>query len=517
MYQIIVHDRQGTRGEILIDFDPSSFKYEYEINNERSISFTAYKTNVNADVFNMLQNEAIVSWKGQKYVIKQTQIKSDNTMLTVEVTAKHIFMEFQNHYILKDLENEEMNSEESEDEDKPSYTLEQYLQFGFNGNKLGFTYQIVGDFNNRVIIDELGNKNGMEYLIEGAELFDYIYFADNKKIYIYVPNKFYKMAEEIIRYKYNTDEVSASVTTTDLKTYIRGYGKKKTSKETKNYSPIKTPQMTLNGNFIQKGTWRTENKGDSYEREFDCKWGNETLVYNLKKGEGGGLWDVYLDNEYVDTFECFSRTATTERIVIMKNLKKGKHTFKAVFKGGIKTINYKDKKPIGYVGTEKQNILNLTAVLKGDDLYHYKSEYKSPNYKIFGHAEAPTVFDDNVLDKQELTEKLKSEIQDEPTVELSTNYLGYEQIKENNIVHFVHEPLGYNTDLKVVKITEPHPLVNEPVEVEFSNAREDIISIQQKINRKIKQINQPSSKPTVSSAVGIGLDYDIVGSVTVSE
>lgn len=517
MHQIIVQDRKGTRGEILIDFDPSSFKYEYEINNERSISFTAYKTNMNADVFNMLQNEAIVLWKGQKYVIKQTQIKSDNTMLTVEVTAKHIFMEFQNHYILKDLENEEMNSEENTDEEKPSYTLEQYLKFGFSGNKLGFTYQIVGDFNNRVIIDELGNKNGMEYLIEGAELFDYIYFADNKKIYIYVPNKFYKMAEEIIRYKYNTDEVSASVTTTDLKTYIRGYGKKKTSKETKNYSPIKTPQMTLNGNFIKKGTWRTETKGDSYEREFDCKWGNETLVYNLKKGPTGGNWDVYLDGEFVDTFECFSRTATTERIVIAKNLSKGKHKFKAVFKGGIKSLNYKDKKPIGYVGTEKQNILNLTAVLSGDDLYHYKSEYKSPNYEIFGHAEAPTVFDDNVLDKQELTEKLKTELQDEPTVELSTNYLGYEQIKENNIVHFVHEPLGYNTDLKVVKITEPHPLVNEPVEVEFSNAREDIISIQQKINRKIKQINQPSSKLTISSSVGVGLDYDIVGSVTVSE
>ena len=517
MYQIIVQDRKGTRGEILIDFDPSSFKYEYEINNERSISFTAYKTNVNADVFNMLQNEAIVLWKNQKYVIKQTQIKSDNTMLTVEVTAKHIFMEFQNHYILKDLENEEMNSEESEDEEKPSYTLEQYLQFGFSGNKLGFTYKIIGDFNNRIVIDELGNKNGMEYLIEGAELFDYIYFADNKKIYIYKPNKFYKMAEEVIRYKYNTDEVSASVTTTELKTFIRGYGKKKTTKETKNYSPIKTPQMTFKGTFIQKGNWRTETVGAYYEREFDCKWGNETLVYNLKKGTAGGIWDVFLDGEFVDTFECFSRTATTERIVIAKNLSKGKHTFKAVFKGGIKTINYKDKKPIGYVGTEKQTVLNLTAVLKGEDLYHHKSEYKSPNYKIFGHAEAPTVFDDNVLDKQELTEKLKSELQDEPTVELSTNYLGYEQIKENNIIHFVHEPLGYNTDLKVVKITEPHPLVNEPVDVEFSNAKQDIISIQQNINRKIKQINQPNKTTSVSTSVGIGLDKDIVGSVVLSE
>ncbi|MEB7678154.1 peptidase, partial [Staphylococcus saprophyticus] len=85
-------------------------------------------------------------------------------------------MEFQNHYIQKDLENEEMNSEETTDEDnKPTMTLEQYLEFGFKGNKFGFTYEIRGKFTNRVAIDELGNKNGMEFLTEGAELFNYIY------------------------------------------------------------------------------------------------------------------------------------------------------------------------------------------------------------------------------------------------------------------------------------------------------------------------------------------------------
>src|SRR5699024_871692 len=135
------------------------------------------------------------------------------------------------------------------------------------------------------------------------------------------------MAEEVIRYKYNTDEVSASVTTTELKTFIRGYGKKKTSKETKNYSPIKTPQMTLKGNFIQKGNWRPEKIGAYYERVFDCKWGNETLVYNLKIGTGVGIGDVFLDDEFVDTLVCFSRTATTEHIVIARNLSKGEQKF----------------------------------------------------------------------------------------------------------------------------------------------------------------------------------------------
>src|SRR5699024_3660614 len=269
-----------------------------------------------------------------------------------------------------------------------------------------FKYNIIGTFDKRIAIDSLGDKNGIEYLSEGAELFGYIYFADNKLFHIYIPDKFYKRTEEVLRYKYNTDSVKASISTTDMKTYIRGFGKKKTKTETKNYNPMKTPEMDFKGNFIKKGTWRTETKGNYYEREFNCKWGNEKLVFNLKKGEKGGIWDIYLDNEYIDTHKSFSRTTTVERIVVAKNIKKGKHIFKAVFKGADPNINYKKQKPTGYVGTEKQNILNLTAVLKGEDLYHYKAEYKSPNYNIFGHAEAPTIFEDKILDKKELEEKI---------------------------------------------------------------------------------------------------------------
>ena len=193
---LILKNKKGTYGEILTDFDFGSFKYEYEKNNERSISFTIYKSNANADIFETILNEMLIMWKGQTYVIKSTSIKYDGAVVSNDVTAKHIFMEFQNHYIQKDLENEEMNSEETTDEEsKPTMTLEQYLEFGFKGNKLGFTYEIKGTFNKRVEVDELGNKNGMEFLTEGAELFDYIYFADNKKIYIYDEATFYQMTD----------------------------------------------------------------------------------------------------------------------------------------------------------------------------------------------------------------------------------------------------------------------------------------------------------------------------------
>ena len=499
MRDMVLKNKKGTFGEILVDYDFGSWKLDYEKNGERSIDFTIYKTYINSDLFDALSNEMLVDWKGQEYVIKSTSVKYDGEIVSNEVTAKHIFMEFQNHYIQKDLENEEMNSDETSDEEnKSTMTLEQYLEFGFKGNKLGFTYEIRGKFTDRVAIDELGNKNGMEFLTEGAELFNYIYFADNKKIYIYDEETFYQMADIPLIYKYNSSEVQATVSTMDVRTYIQGYGKKKTKAETKNYKPMKPKDLGYSGTFIKNGTWRTDVKGASYAKTFNCKWGNETLEWTLKKMAKGGLLDVYLDNELVGQYECYNKSATSEKIVIARNLSKGTHTFKAVFKGAKPGIDYKKSKPYMYVGTEKSTVLNLTAVLKGSDVYHAYAEYKSPNIDAFGFSEAPTVFDDNALDKGELLKKIKSELNDQPTVEVSTNYLGsveekhyigHDDIKENNTIRFIHQPLGYNLDLKVVKITAAHPLVNEPVEVDFSNSPTDIIKIQQGISRNIKKVN----------------------------
>lgn len=523
METLVLKNKKGTFGEIVTDFDFDSFKYEYEKNNERSISFTIYKTNQNSDIFDNLLNEMILIWKGQDYVIKSTSIKYDGLVVTNEVTAKHIFMEFQNHYIQKDLENEEMNNEETSDEDnKPTMTLEQYLEFGFKGNKLGFSYEIKGEFNQRVSMDELGNKNGMEFLTEGAELFNYIYFADNKKIYVFDEPMFYQMSDLPLIYKYNSSEIQATTTTTDVKTYIQGYGKKKTTAETKNYNPIKPADLNYSGTFIKDGTWRTEFVDNSYSKEFECKWGNETLAWTLKKMSKGGLLDVYLDNKLIGSYECYSKTATSEKIVIARNLSKGKHTFKAVFRGAKSGVDYKESKACMYVGTEKSTVLNLTAVLKGTDIYHAYAEYKSPNYDIFGHSEAPTVFDDNALDSEELKKNIIAQLNDQPTVEVSTNYLGSfeekhylrnDDIQENHMIHFIHQPLGYNLDLKVVKLTESHPLANQPVEVDFSNSPTDIIKIQQQINRNIKKISNISKGESIgASPYFITENYsDIVG------
>src|SRR5699024_4912412 len=120
------------------------------------------------------------------------------------------------------------------------------------------------------------------------------------------------------------------------------------------------------------------------------------------------------------------------------------------------------------------------------------------------------------------------ELNDQPTVEVSTNYLGsveekhyigHDDIKENNTIRFIHQPLDYNLDLKVVKLTYSHLLVNEPVEVDFSNSPTDIIKIQQGINRNIKKVNNLVKGGSLggSSFTMPRIASDSIGSVLVDE
>src|SRR5699024_6782540 len=131
MDNLILTNPSRTVAEVLIDFDLSSFKYENEDNNSRSISLTAFKTNLNSDIYDMVQYQSILLLRRHEYVIKTTDPKSDNITLINDIVAHHIMYEFQNHYLDKGLESEERRNEDDEELPTPTWTLEQYLNFGF--------------------------------------------------------------------------------------------------------------------------------------------------------------------------------------------------------------------------------------------------------------------------------------------------------------------------------------------------------------------------------------------------
>lgn len=364
----------------------------------------------------------------------------------------------------------------------PTYTLKEYLDYGFKNNIAGFTYNIIGNFPQREQIKDIGGRNLLEHLSQGAEIYNYIYYAENRTINIYSLGEYGELADEPLIYNYNTDEITVNTDIKDLETYISGYGAKLTKAETANYTPIKVRDITLSGNFNKKGTYYTEQRNAKYTANLTAKYGNEMLQYNMKKGTLGGLVEVKLDGEVVNTFDTYSESAETEKVIIGTKLNKGKHTIEVAFKGPSKRGKYDDNKnPRMYVGTNKTTLFNSTAILTGNQVYKWFREYRSPNYDSFQFRQAPTLYVDNVDTAEELEEQLANSIKDTPTVEVSTSYIGTENIKHNSIVRLVHKPMDFNTDLRVVKLTKPHPYSQSRTEVEFSNAQSSLLQIQRQL------------------------------------
>jgi len=69
-----------------------------------------------------------------------------------------------------------------------------------------------------------------------------------------------------------------------------------------------------------------------------------------------------------------------------------------------------------------------------------------------------------------------------------------------------------------VKLTESHPIMNVPVEIEFSNLRKDIVQIQQLINRNVRNFKSALKygSGTANNVVN-GTSWVSTGVVTVDE
>lgn len=376
------------------------------------------------------------------------------------------------------------------EETKDLYSLQSYLDLGFKDNKLGFTYEIIGNFDNYKEIEKVGDKNLLQHIVDGVEIFEYIYFASNKHITFYDRASFYELEDQPIIYQYNSDELTVKTSINELQTYIEGYGGKKSVKDTKNYNPIRVKDLQYSGTFDKTGTWSTEQVGAYYQANIVAKYGNEILQWTLKKGKLGGRVAVYLDDDKINEFNTYSESAASDKVILKRGLDKGKHTLRVEFLGGVNGVDYEEKLPVMYVQTEKSEVINLTAVLQGKEVYNFYDEYKSPTaYDTYSFRQAPTIYADKVESLEELHEMLVEQLKDTPTVEVTTNYLDYDKIKENSKVRLVHKPMDFNTDVEVVGLKKFHPALNKKAEVTFTNNRTDILNYQRRLNRAINQLN----------------------------
>ncbi|MBG8349297.1 phage tail protein [Enterococcus faecium] len=284
MKDIFIQDYEKTKKEILTDYDKSTFTENWQENETWEISFTIVKTKFNELAFDLVDYENSVFFNGQEFIVKQMGVSAEGAAITKTVTATHIYYTMQDGF--------------QYDTITGTRSINQLLAHVFKPDNRGFTWNVV-DLNKKFLPVEqenFGNGNYLKLVEEILKDYDGIVIPDNKNLTFFPRSEYGKKTEEQIRYKYNTDSVKFDIDTFNLKTQIKGFGKKKeddtyyftpityTSKQSEKWgirvqSPVSDDRYTVSGNMLERlkqdlqdyptisGTvtmkWRVEpNKGD---------------------------------------------------------------------------------------------------------------------------------------------------------------------------------------------------------------------------------------------------------------
>ncbi|EHQ9056568.1 MULTISPECIES: phage tail protein [Enterococcus] len=284
MKDIFIQDYEKTKKEILTDYDKSTFIENWQENETWEISFTIVKTKFNELAFDLVDYENSVFFNGQEFIVKQMGVSAEGAAIAKTVTATHIYYTMQDGF--------------QYDTITGTRSINQLLAHVFEPDNRGFTWNVVDPNKKFLPVEQenFGNGNYLKLVEEILKDYDAIVIPDNKNLTFFPRSEYGKKTEEQIRYKYNTDSVKFDIDTLNLKTQIKGFGKKKeddtyyftpityTSKQSEKWgirvqSPVSDDRYTVSGNMLERlktdlqdyptitGTvtmkWRVEpNKGD---------------------------------------------------------------------------------------------------------------------------------------------------------------------------------------------------------------------------------------------------------------
>jgi phage minor structural protein len=177
------------------------------VNGEKTLAFLVMPTPQNAHSYPMVSEESIVEFGGEPYRIKQLAEKSRGTTFYKEVIAVHTFF---------DLIDEHVYALHT-----GSMTFQAALEFVLGGTE--YTWSIVdtfyaqdfenfGDENRLSLFQTLLVRYGAEFTLSGTHL------TFRERIGNATDFQF--------RYNYNVKTITRDVKTSNLSTYIKGFGKK---------------------------------------------------------------------------------------------------------------------------------------------------------------------------------------------------------------------------------------------------------------------------------------------------
>ncbi|WP_141431895.1 phage tail protein [Bacillus sp. 03113] len=178
-----------------------------KVNGEKSLAFFVIPDASNAHSFGMVDTESTVEFDGEEYVIKTVSEKNVGLRSIKEVGAVHKFFC-------------DMIDDYQYDTYTGSMTFNAALNFVFGGT--GYTFNIIdsftaetfdnfGDDNRLALFQTILERYGAEFYVNGTQV--------NLKREIGVDTDFQ------YRYAHNVKTLDKKIDSTNLATYVRGYGK----------------------------------------------------------------------------------------------------------------------------------------------------------------------------------------------------------------------------------------------------------------------------------------------------
>lgn len=251
MDKLLVRGLKRTETEPLglSSLDPDSFYITWAMSETWQLQFTARDDGSVA--YNMLDDESSVFYDGQEYIVKQCIPDFVDGTKAKDVVATHVYNEVsrirkykqyidtsdpssgQSTNVKANPDNTGSSGDNSSvtqngnttitktdegdnQENQIWYSLEDVLKYYLDGNSLGFTYQIIGNFG-KSRIEQLQDGNGTDMLSKIVEHWpNAVIFPDNRNIRVYNINDFEKDYGNRLDYEYNTTEFKLTYDSTSL-------------------------------------------------------------------------------------------------------------------------------------------------------------------------------------------------------------------------------------------------------------------------------------------------------------
>lgn len=266
--KILVQGVNRAEKEPLNLFDPKSVQIQWEVNQTWSLQLTAY--NDGSLAYQMLESEASIFLDNQEYIIKQVADDSSSGLDSVQVTATHVYFEVQKIRKYKDyidpidkdkqtdvkvLKTDSTKSDDSDNtktdtnektegntttkittkttdetqqdnQNQVTYSIQDVLDHWLKDNNLGFTYEVIGSFEKKEL-EELKDGTGADMLSKISDTWNNaIIYPDNRKIRVYLADKFNLNRGNRIDYLNNANEIKFSTDSTSLTNMVYCIGGK---------------------------------------------------------------------------------------------------------------------------------------------------------------------------------------------------------------------------------------------------------------------------------------------------